>query len=610
MRRLAMFLLLWATLAVQIHPAYAQTDGWRDTPFVLPGAGPEDRFGSLNHTCWDPINPGQVLVAEHGVGIARYDLRSGSRELILPNGRFNADGCSETGWLFWNNIEGASAIAGSSPTQIEPRIMTLARDGSDRFYGYRDGWLYVGWAGAMRARHPTPFAGAVVHLWVSGPDGQALYAAAVRRPAEQTVIASARYEIWFSPTGGNTDPQNGGAPWELRSSTEMTGWFGGPYVNFMPLGEAHAPVDTLLLRVDPGYPGSSNRVRTLLSVDGGRTFATVYEGGLGSVNYSTFYAVRDGILNFSVSAIPVEPRSFSLSLTDDGGKTWRALGKPALPTPPESGRFQLVVARAAPQVIAFGDASGVYLSVDGGQNWTRIGDERGMLQFSPYLPLQLLGRNGPRLSVFDVPLSGQEMTVARPALDQRGYAPETGHTISPLFFEYWRRNGGLARFGYPRTDAFREVNAADGRAYLTQYFERARFEYHPEHSDPRHQVLLGLLGSELTAERRSEAAFQPRLASGAPGERFFPETGHAIHPLFLAFWERNGGLAAFGYPISEAFEEINPEDGRPYLVQYFERNRFEYHPEHIGTEHEVMLGLLGNDLLRKRGWIEIEIDGQ
>jgi hypothetical protein len=28
-------------------------------------------------------------------------------------------------------------------------------------------------------------------------------------------------------------------------------------------------------------------------------------------------------------------------------------------------------------------------------------------------------------------------------------------------------------------------------------------------------------------------------------------------------------------------------------VQYFERNRLEYHPEHKGTEFEVLLGLLG-----------------
>ena len=49
----------------------------------------------------------------------------------------------------------------------------------------------------------------------------------------------------------------------------------------------------------------------------------------------------------------------------------------------------------------------------------------------------------------------------------------------------------------------------------------------------------------------------------------------------------------FGYPLSEPFQERNPSDGKTYLVQYFERNRLEHHPEYIGTPSEVLLGLLG-----------------
>ncbi len=49
----------------------------------------------------------------------------------------------------------------------------------------------------------------------------------------------------------------------------------------------------------------------------------------------------------------------------------------------------------------------------------------------------------------------------------------------------------------------------------------------------------------------------------------------------------------FGYPLSEAFNEKSPTDGKTYLVQYFERNRLEYHPENQGTPFEVLLGLLG-----------------
>ena len=49
-------------------------------------------------------------------------------------------------------------------------------------------------------------------------------------------------------------------------------------------------------------------------------------------------------------------------------------------------------------------------------------------------------------------------------------------------------------------------------------------------------------------------------------------------------------------------QEVNPADGKTYTVQYFERARFEYHPEHKGTPFEVQLGLLGNQVLTAPGW--------
>jgi hypothetical protein len=43
-----------------------------------------------------------------------------------------------------------------------------------------------------------------------------------------------------------------------------------------------------------------------------------------------------------------------------------------------------------------------------------------------------------------------------------------------------------------------ETNPTDGKQYLTQHFERARLEYHPENAGTPYDVLLGLLGRELT----------------------------------------------------------------------------------------------------------------
>ena len=183
------------------------------------------------------------------------------------------------------------------------------------------------------------------------------------------------------------------------------------------------------------------------------------------------------------------------------------------------------------------------------------------------------------------------------------YFPETGQTLSDEhgFLSYWRAYGGLAQFGYPRTPELREVNPADGRIYTVQWFERNRFEWHPEHAGTKYEVLLGLLGNQIVLNRRDESPFLPVPDPGSADRRYFPETGHTLSNSFLRYWEANGGLELYGYPLSEEFREVSPTDGREYIVQYFERNRFEYHPEQQGTPYEVLLGLLGNQAIGDPG---------
>lgn len=52
-----------------------------------------------------------------------------------------------------------------------------------------------------------------------------------------------------------------------------------------------------------------------------------------------------------------------------------------------------------------------------------------------------------------------------------------------------------------------------------------------------------------------------------PGERCFPETGHCIAGPFLAYWDGNGGLPVFGFPITPARPESNRDTGETYLTQ-------------------------------------------
>jgi hypothetical protein len=156
---------------------------------------------------------------------------------------------------------------------------------------------------------------------------------------------------------------------------------------------------------------------------------------------------------------------------------------------------------------------------------------------------------------------------------------ETGKAVSGGFRRYWEERGGLSIFGLPISDEVREG------AVIVQYFERARFEYHPSQDGVLSEVRLGLIGTEL---RRPDP---PRPAPEGGNGRHFAETGHTLSGAFLRFWEERGGLALFGLPITDETRE------GPLTVQYFERARFELHPSSGQT---VLLGQLGREVYERR----------
>jgi multiple sugar transport system substrate-binding protein len=169
--------------------------------------------------------------------------------------------------------------------------------------------------------------------------------------------------------------------------------------------------------------------------------------------------------------------------------------------------------------------------------------------------------------------------------------PETGHTVSGKFLEYWNTHGGLAQQGLPLTEARNEVSPVDGKTYLTQYFERAVFEAHPENQAP-YDILLSLLGSiRYNMKYGGEGAPDQKVSTEA-GAQKFAQTNHTVGGKFLAYWNSHGGLMQQGYPISEEFTEVSPLDGKPYKVQYFERAVFELHPENQAP-NDVLLSQLG-----------------
>jgi hypothetical protein len=115
------------------------------------------------------------------------------------------------------------------------------------------------------------------------------------------------------------------------------------------------------------------------------------------------------------------------------------------------------------------------------------------------------------------------------------------------------------------------------------------------------QRFLPFSASDASGKRsRVLAARSVGGAVTGPERVFFPQTGHTLAYGFKSFWERNGGLAVFGYPLTEEFDEYNGT-GQRHTVQYFERARFEYYPELRGSPFEVQLGLIGREVLSLQG---------
>jgi len=193
------------------------------------------------------------------------------------------------------------------------------------------------------------------------------------------------------------------------------------------------------------------------------------------------------------------------------------------------------------------------------------------------------------------------------AQDNSRTFPETGKTMGGIFLQYWDRHGGLAQQGYPISEVLQETGDADGRIYTVQYMERAVFEHHPENQPP-YNVLLSLLGVFRYQQKYPQGA-PGQLANTEPNARLFPETGKRLGGIFLQYWDRHGGLAQQGYPISDEFDEVSDLDGKTYKVQYFERAVFEYHPENQ-PPYNVLLSQLGTYRYREKyGRLSAQLNG-
>jgi hypothetical protein len=169
------------------------------------------------------------------------------------------------------------------------------------------------------------------------------------------------------------------------------------------------------------------------------------------------------------------------------------------------------------------------------------------------------------------------------------YFPETRRTVRAPFIDYFVRHGGVAQFGYPISDDY--VDPTTG--LLVQYFDKGRLEWHPGNPEP-YKVQLGLLADEM-GKRQPPIPTSKIPAANDPNCVHFDATGHTLCMEFREFWNANGGLDRFGYPIGE----YTIENG--YLVQYFQRARLEWHPARPQGER-IQVAPLGQIYLKWRGW--------
>jgi len=196
--------------------------------------------------------------------------------------------------------------------------------------------------------------------------------------------------------------------------------------------------------------------------------------------------------------------------------------------------------------------------------------------------------------------------------------PETGQTVAGRFLRFWDDSGGLQVFGYPLNEARNEQNRDTGKTYLTQWFERNRFELHPENAAP-YDVLLGRLGADRLAQLGRDWKAEGREPGPRSGECiWFPQTGHNVCNQspgtdapgygFASYWDEMGlefdgqidssddeSLALFGLPLTSERMERNP-DGDLVSTQWFERARFEWHETTEGGR--ILLGRLGAEVRR------------
>jgi hypothetical protein len=163
------------------------------------------------------------------------------------------------------------------------------------------------------------------------------------------------------------------------------------------------------------------------------------------------------------------------------------------------------------------------------------------------------------------------------------YFAETGHNVRGDFLKFYNSNpNALILYGYPITEEF-----PSKEGFTVQYFQRARFELHPELPEGQ-RVTRTPIGTLSYTAKEPMSVSDNALACQTFG------TGFSVCYDFLDFFNKYGGVGQFGNPIS-TFEYRENK-----IVQYFEKARFEWQPGRPEAQR-VVLSDLGRIYFDKLG---------
>lgn len=206
----------------------------------------------------------------------------------------------------------------------------------------------------------------------------------------------------------------------------------------------------------------------------------------------------------------------------------------------------------------------------------------------------LMGDPGQLHAVPPVPPTGKIEVCPALVLPEAPQTPITGD-----FARFYQTFGGeqarsliegIALLGLPLGPVTRELAGDCRQEVAVLYTERQRLELHPGNDWPN-RVLGSHVGVVAFRLSYPDQPVTPRTDLSDPSA--------FADPLFRSFYERYGGINVFGYPISGALTERDPNTGRDLIVQYFERARFERDlmiPLPADPLWQVRLGLLGREV--------------